>query len=216
MRTFVACAGLAAAALCHAAAAEPARPSSAYVQLNAGAGVAGALRANGQDVILGPVAVREDLKIGGMVSALVGRRLGDGALSMEGEGIHLDNRIGSPDLDAALGVATGLHAKTYGGLVNLKLDAPAFGPPIVSLTPYVAAGVGYGHEDLTILGDHYTGDGMLWQVKAGLTFQTMSRLGWDLGYRYVSEPTFNTDKLGLTAKLKTDAHVLSAGVRYSF
>jgi opacity protein-like surface antigen len=213
MKVLFACVSLAAVALCGHAAAQAAAPST-YVQLNVGSGLTGTLQASGHDAVLGPVSVSETLKAGGMGSLLVGRRLGDGRVSVEGEGVYLNNAIGSPDLNAALGVSTGLRAQTYGGLANVKLEAPVFASPNLSLSPYAAAGVGYGHQDITILGDHYTGDGVLWQIKAGLAFQTSSRITWDLGYRYVSEPTFDTDKLGLAAKLKTDAHVLSIGVRY--
>lgn len=202
-------------AMVGAAQAQSRPPEASYIQLNLGSGLTGALQANGHDVVLGPVAVKETLKSGGMASLLYGRRLGDGPLTLEGEGLYLNNAIGSPDLDAALGASTGLRAQTYGGAANLKIEAPVSGSATLKVSPYAAIGVGYGHQDLTILGDHYTGDGFLWQGKVGVALHASGPLTWDFGFRYLSEPTFDTNKLGLAARLKTDVEAVSVGVRWA-
>lgn len=189
---------------------------STYVEGDVGAVLKGRLHANGNDVLLGPVALKESLRRGWMASGLVGRRLGDGPVSVEAEGLYLNDAIKSDDLNAVLGTSAGLRVQSYGAVANVKLEKPLPQTGGAVLAPYVAAGAGYGHASVSILGDHYTGDGLLWQAKAGVALQWTPRLTWTVGYRYVHLPTFDTNKLGLAARLKTNAQVVSVGLRYSF
>lgn len=188
-----------------------------YVEVDLGAPLGGDFHASGQDVLLGPVSVNETLRRGWTAGLLAGRQVGAAPIYVEAEGLYLNDAIKSADLNAVLGQSAGLRTGAYAGLVNLKYEQPlrvgASGPQIA---PYVAAGVGYGSNSISILGDHYDGDGLVWQAKAGLAIRTSARLTWDVGYRYVRLPTFDTNKLGLAARMQTDAHVLGVGLRYAF
>lgn len=208
---------VAVAAVLGASTAAWAEPAGPYVQANVGAVLGGDLRADGHDVVLGPVALTESLRQGWMASLLIGHRLAATPVYAEAEGLYLNDAIRSDDINAALGTSVGLRTQTYAGLVNLKLEpSPAVQLAGLRLAPYAAGGVGYGHNSLSILGAPYTGDGLVWQVKAGLAVQANDRIAWDVGYRYLRLPTFDTNQLGLVARLKTDAHVISVGMRYTF
>lgn len=216
MRTFhLACAALAVAL--GAAATAQAAPNDRYIQVNFGAVLAGKFRADGDDVLLGPLAVRESLRQGWTAGLLVGDRIGAGPVSVEAEGLYLNDAIKSDDINAVLGVSAGLRTRSYAGLVNLKLEQPLASEVAgFRIAPYAAGGVGYGHNSITILGDHYEGGGFAWQAKAGLALHSTDRLAWDVGYSYLHLPTFDTNKLGLAARMRTGAHALTLGVRYAF
>jgi opacity protein-like surface antigen len=188
-----------------------------YAELDAGALLSGQLHARGTDIVLGPVDLREDHRRGGVFSGLVGRQIGATPVSIEAEALYLNDAIRSEDLNAALGTSAGLRVQSYGATANLKLERALPGAPGgLALSPFAAVGAGYGHADMTILGDHYAGDGFLWQAKAGLSLRTTAALSWTIAYRYVHAPTYNTDKLGLAAKLENHAEGVSIGVRYAF
>jgi opacity protein-like surface antigen len=209
----VAAAGAFALSISSAALAAPAT----YVELDAGALLDGQLNAKGTDIVLGPFELKEKHRVGGIFSGLVGRQIGATPFSVEAEGLYLNDAIQSDDLNAALGTSAGLRVQSYGGTANLKLEhALSATPGGFTLSPFAAVGAGYGHTDMTILGDHYTGDGFLWQAKAGLSLRTSPSLSWNVAYRYVHVPTYNTDKLGLVAKLENYADGISVGVRYTF
>lgn len=188
-----------------------------YVAVSGGWSGAGTLRASGTDVYLGPFAVREDLKSGWMASGLVGARVGKSPVSLEAEALYVRNHVSSPDLDAAFGTPLNIRSTGTALLANLKLSAPqAYDVAGVQLRPYLAGGVGYGRNAVTILGDDYSGDGVTWQGKAGLEFASSGPLGWDIGYRYAELPGFHTNKLGLDAHMKTHFSAVTLGVRYTF
>ena len=214
MKPFAVLLPIAIAAVSHAAA-HAGTAASTYVEGVLGVGFQGGLGVHGVDQVLGPFAVDEDLKPGWMASLLVGHRVGDTPLSIEAEGAYLQNDVKSPDLDQAFGAALGVRSRVTGALVNARLQ-PLRDIAMGSLraAPYVAAGAGYGRTDISILGDHYPGDGWMWQAKAGVAFAVTPRLSWDLGYRYLRLPSFDTNKLGLAAHFKPDAQVVSVGVRY--
>lgn len=191
--------------------------SGAYVEADVGAVLNGKLRADGHDVVLGPVALTESLRQGWTAGLLVGRRIATSPVYVEAEGLYLNDAIRSDDINAALGVSAGLRTQTFAGLVNLKLEHPLTANVAGwSLAPYGALGVGYGQNTLSILGADYAGSGLVWQGKAGLALRSKGPVTWDLGYRYVRLPTFDTNKLGLVARMKTDAQAVTVGVRYAF
>ena len=197
----------------HAALAAPAT----YAELDAGALLDGQLHARGTDIFLGPFDLKESHRRGGVFSGLIGRQIGTTPVSVEAEGLYLNDAIQSDDLNAALGTSAGLRVQSYGATANLKLEHELAGAAGgLALSPFAAVGAGYGHTDMTILGDHYTGDGFLWQAKAGVSLRTSAALSWTVAYRYVHVPTYDTDKLGLVAKLENDADGVSVGVRYTF
>jgi opacity protein-like surface antigen len=188
-----------------------------YAELDAGALLDGQLHAKGTDIFLGAFDLKEKHRVGGIFSGLVGRQIGDTPFAVEGEGLYLNNAIQSDDLNAALGTSAGLRVQAYGGMANLKVEHPltsAAGG--FTLSPFATGGVGYGHTDMTILGDHYAGGGLLWQAKAGLALRTSAALSWTLAYRYVHIPGYDTNKLGLVARLENHADGVSVGVRYTF
>jgi opacity protein-like surface antigen len=186
-----------------------------YVEGALGSSFDGRLRADGVDAILGPFAVKEDVKPGWMASLLVGRQLGASPVYLEAEGVYLANQVKTPDLDAAFGTPLGVRSRVYGALANVRLAAPQpFAVGGLALSPYVAGGVGYGRTDISILGDHYPGDGWMWQGKVGVSLQATPRLSWDLAYRYMRLPSFDTDKLGLAAHFRPEVQAISVGVRY--
>jgi opacity protein-like surface antigen len=208
---------LGALALLLSAAPACAQSSPFYVEGDVGAVLRGRTHAVGTDAILGPVDIGERFRHGWIASAGVGRTLGDGPASIEAEGVYLSDRVRSPDLDAALGIPSKIRAKAYGATLGVKLEPKpvALGAGL-GLSPFVGLGVGYGHTDFRILGDHYTGNGLLWQAKAGAAVQVTPALAWTLAYRYVHIPTYDTNKLGLNARFKTHAQAVTVGVRYRF
>lgn len=188
-----------------------------YAEADIGAVLGGHFEAHGSDTLLGPVAFNEPLRRGAMASLLVGRSFGASPLALEAEGLYLNDAIKSDDLNALLRTSAGLRVQTYGALAGVKLETPVgWKLGSFNLAPYVGAGIGYGASSVTILRDHYDGDGLLWQAKAGVALKTSPRLAWTVGYRYLRLPTFDTNKLGLAARLQSDAHVVSVGVRYAF
>lgn len=200
-----------------AGAAAQADPVGPYVQANFGAVLGGRFRAEGNDVLLGPVAFSESLRQGWTAGLLVGERVATTPLYVEAEGLYLNDAIKSDDINAVLGVSAGLRTGAYAGLVNLKVEQPlAADFAGLRVAPYAAGGVGYGHNSITILGNHYTGEGVVWQGKAGLAVRSSERVAWDVGYRYVHLPTFDINKLGLAARMSANAQVVTLGVRYAF
>jgi opacity protein-like surface antigen len=188
-----------------------------YAELDAGALLDGQLHAKGADIFLGAFDLKEKHRVGGIFSGLVGRRIGDTPFAVEGEGLYLNSAIQSDDLNAALGASAGLRVQSYGGMANLKVEHPlASAPGGFTLSPFATGGVGYGQTDMTILGDHYAGGGLLWQAKAGLALRTSAAVSWTLAYRYVHIPGYDTNKLGLVARLENYADGVSVGVRYTF
>jgi opacity protein-like surface antigen len=188
-----------------------------YAELDAGALLDGQLHAKGADIYLGSFDLKEKHHVGGIFSGLAGRQIGGTPFAVEAEGLYLNNAIASDDLNAALGTSAGLRVQSYGGVANLKIEHPlASVPGGLTLSPFAAGGVGYGQTDMTILGDHYAGGGLLWQAKAGLALRTSAALSWTLAYRYIHAPTYDTNKLGLVARLENDADGVSVGLRYTF
>lgn len=205
----------AAAALMVPAFAQASPLTMPYVEVSGGWAGAGRLNAEGVDAVLGPLSVSEKLKSGWMASALAGVHLGQSPFRLEAEGLYIRNGVASPDLDAAFGAPLSLKSRAEGLVGNLKVAAPqAWNFGSLQLRPYAAGGLGYGRNDITILGDDYGGDGTIWQAKAGLTLASGGPVSWDLGYRYVSLPRFHTDQLGLDVHMKTHLQAVSVGVVY--
>lgn len=206
---------VAAAALALPALAKASPLERPYVEVSGGWTGAGRLTAAGVDAVLGPLSVSEKLKSGWMASALAGAHLGQSPFALEAEGLYVRNGVASSDLDAAFGAPLGIKSRGKGLVGNLAVSAPnAWALGALQLRPYAAAGLGYGRNDIAILGDDYGGDGTIWQAKAGLKLASAGRLSWDLGYRYLSLPRFHTDQLGLDIHMKTHLQALSVGVVY--
>ncbi|MDE2485814.1 MAG: outer membrane beta-barrel protein [Alphaproteobacteria bacterium] len=189
--------------------------SSPYVEVSGGWAGAGRIKAQGVDAVLGPLAVTEHLKTGWIASALAGARLGQSPFAVEAEALYARNNISSPDLDAAFGAPLQMQSRAKGVLANFKVSAPnGWHASGFTLRPYAAGGVGYGRNDIDILGDDYGGDGTVWQAKAGLELASAGRFAWDLGYRYLSLPRFHTDQLGLDVHMKTHLQAVTFGLVY--
>lgn len=90
-------------------------------------------------------------------------------------------------------------------------------------TPYVGAGVGYGHT--VVSGDlpaDITASGLLYQLGAGVKFDVAENIALDLGYRYRVLSDADTESDGMAppagGSVTTDAvnHIVQAGVTFGF
>lgn len=119
-----------------------------------------------------------------------------------------------------------LKLQTYSGMGNIYLDFFTGTP----LTPYVGAGIGYGHTKAKYRYTGGTGDesvnvdsnNLIWQIGTGVTFKMTKNVAIDMGYRYVdygevkkrySNPYEGSD---INHRVETNAHEILAGVRYTF
>ena len=159
----------------------------------------------------------DDLFAGG----LVGYQLTD-IISVEGEGVYSRNHqtfVGDPIL------GSGGATRTYGGLANVKLGVPYVTHFMgISIKPYVAGGIGYGQVQYTGQNGAYSyqdeQSGFIWQGKAGLEFNTGSHIGFDIAYRYLSSPRYDTpgsfSNTNYSAQIQSHQQAVTLGVKYSF
>lgn len=189
-----------------------------YVQVNLGSGIDGqstmklhSHAANGR--------LEAELDEGFAASALAGLGYTSG-FAFEVEGIYLSNDVDTGALADTLQSPLDVNTEIAGGFANVKYEYVNETP----LFPYVGAGVGYGQTEYKLLGDRGASGGFLWQLKAGVSVPATADLTWDLGYRFLRSPDYETvglieiDGQAYSAHFKaaTDVHVLSAGLRWGF
>ena len=173
--------------------------SNDYAQINIGSGVAGSSRAT----VSGFGSASANLNPGFLGSGLVGHAFGNG-VSVEGEFLYDENDIKG-----------GAHVEAFGGLANVKFEAPTHYHMMgTTVSPYVAGGVGYGQSRYTVSGSSgsLSGDGVMWQAKVGLAIHQSDKMTWDVGYRYLQLPQFSQSGL----KIDTYVHGITVGLRWGF
>ena len=207
MKTTLVLAAVAAGALASPALAQ--EPGSSYVQINLGASVSGDVdleATSGGTTFAGEA----DLETGTFGSIAGGGRLG-GGWAPEGEALLLTNDIDTAAADAALGTPLDANVETYAFLANGVYNFDAG-----SVRPYVGAGVGFGNAKYRLAGESEDDMGLAWQVKAGVVIPGSQNMSWDIGYRFLSLPSFEISEPGVSVELDTSAHILSVGARMAF
>lgn len=201
-----------AAAAAAAAFASPALAQDAsgnYIQINLGANVAGQVDL---EATLPPdtVAADTDLETGLFASIAAGASAG-GGFNFEGEVIYLGSDIDTAEADAVLGYPLDASVTSYAAMVNAiyTFDAGA-------VRPYIGAGVGWGISEYEFAGESDDDTGLAWQVKTGVTFPMSDTMTWDVGYRYVSLPSYEKSEGGASLDADGTAHVVTIGARFAF
>lgn len=191
-----------------------------YGQANIGAGVGGAVQLRVTDSILGHAQGEDDTKVGPFVSLAAGRSF-EGGFAIEAEALYLQNKVDTPDINDFLGFPLDAKAKTYALMVNgmFAIAKTDYG------VPYIGAGVGWGKTDYKAGGETIADNGMVWQVRAGISIPRSETVSWDIGYRYLEAPdakkTYgfvngSNQQEVITLEGKTKQHILSAGWRWRY
>lgn len=181
-----------------------------YVQGNLGAVVSGEADFERADVLTRAMGYegQYDVESAAFISGVVGKSITP-KWAVEGEVFYTKPDLSVYNRDA--------EATNYGVLVNAQYEAyrtEKFGI-------YVGAGIGYGSTEYTLAVPDYDYEdkaddaGFIWQLKAGLTYDMTARTALDFGYRYLNAPEVSAAEEFL-ADVKTDMHVVTAGVRYKF
>lgn len=207
MKTTLLLATVAAAALATPALAQDVSPN--YLQFNLGASVAGEVDL---DVTVGPdtFSGEADLETGTFGSITGGLGM-EGGWVLEGELLLMTSDIDTDDADAALGAPLEAHLEAHAAMVNGVYNFSAAG-----FRPYVGAGVGFGSSKYSLGGESEDDMGVAWQVKAGVVIPSTETLSWDIGYRYVSLPSFDIRDGGDAVDADASAHIVSVGARITF
>ena len=206
MKSTLVLAAVAAGALATPALAQEPAP---YVQFNLGASVAGDVDLDADDGV-NTYAGEADLETGTFGSIAGGASLGGGWV-VEGEGVLLTNDIDTAAADAALGAPLDAHVESYALMVNGVYNFNAG-----SVRPYVGAGAGFGNSKYRLAGESEDDMGLAWQVKAGVVIPGSQNLSWDIGYRFLSLPSFDVTEAGTSVDADGSAHIVSVGARISF
>jgi opacity protein-like surface antigen len=207
MKTFIALAAIAAAAVATPTLAQDA--SNGYVQVNLGGTVAGTVDL---DVTIAPDTFSgdTDLETGLFASVAGGVHTGEG-LQVEGEIVYAQSDIDTAEADAAFGPLDA-SLTSYGAFANLIYNFKTGS----SVSPYVGAGLGWGIVDYEVAGGSEDDSGLAWQLKAGVTIPMSDSVTWDIGYRYVDMPTFGLTDGSDSIEADASAHVVSVGARFGF
>ena len=207
MKTTLVLAALAAGALATPVLAQDASPN--YLQFNLGASVAGEVDL---EVTAGPdtFAGEADLKTGTFGSIVGGLGM-EGGWALEGELLLLTSDIDTDDADAALGTPLEARLEAHAVMVNGVYNFQTGG-----FRPYVGGGIGFGSAKYSLAGESEDDMGVAWQVKAGVVIPGSETLSWDIGYRYVSLPSFDIRDGGDTVDADASAHIVSVGARITF
>jgi len=207
MKTTLLLAAVAVSALATPALAQDA--SSNYLQFNLGANVAGEVDL---DVTVGPdtFSGEADLETGTFGSITGGLGM-EGGWALEGELLLLTSDIDTDAADAALGAPLDAHVESYAAMVNGVYNFSAGG-----FRPYVGAGVGVGSSKYRFAGASEDDMGVAWQVKAGVVIPSSETLSWDVGYRFVSFPSFDIREGADSVDADASAHIFSVGARVTF
>ena len=202
MKTTLLLATVAAAAL-----AQDASPN--YLQFNLGANVGGEVDL---DVTTPPdtFSGEADLETGTFGSITGGLGM-EGGWVLEGELLLMTSDIDTDAADAVLGAPLDAHVESYAAMVNGVYNFSAGG-----FRPYVGAGVGFGTAKYSLAGESEDDMGVAWQVKAGVVIPSTETLSWDIGYRYVSFPSFDIRDGADSFDADASAHIVSVGARITF
>jgi len=207
MKTTLVLAAVVAGALATPALAQEA--SSNYVQINLGASVAGDIDLEADDGV-NTYSGEADLETGTFGSIAAGAAMG-GGWSLEGEAVLLTNDIDTDAADAALGTPLDANVESYAVMANGVYN---FGAG--SFRPYVGAGVGFGSSKYRLAGESEDDIGLAWQLKAGVVIPGSQNMSWDIGYRYLSLPSFEISEAGASVDADGSAHIVSVGARIAF
>ena len=193
-----------------------------YVQVDGGATFQGRTKVDIAANGLGTSDQSSSLQYNAFGDALAGYKITKN-ISIEAEGLYTRNRYADVPNNAVFG--DGGAVRTYGGLGNVKVTLPytmqvrQFG-----ITPYLSAGVGYGEVRYTGVNGAFAYQshegGFLYQGKAGLEIKTGEHLAFDVGYRYLQLPGYNTpgsfENTNYSAFANTHVQAATLGVKYSF
>jgi opacity protein-like surface antigen len=194
---------------------------SSYAEVEGGTSFTGHTHVDGSANGVGAYQFGDDLRGGAFWGVTVGHNLTP-AIAVELEGVYSRNHEDSVPLSTFVGTPTTAALDTYGVLANVKLRVPytytyrGFG-----VTPYVAVGAGYGASDYIITDNDTAHDsGLMWQGKAGLEIKTASPISFDLGYRYLHAPDYETpgaySGVNSSAVVKSNVQAATLGVKYTF
>ncbi len=207
MKTTLLLATVAAAALATPVLAQDASPN--YLQFNLGASVAGDVdleATSGPDTFAGEA----DLETGAFGSITGGLGM-EGGWALEGELLLMTSDIDTAAADAALGAPLDAHLESHAAMVNGVYNFSTGG-----FRPYVGAGVGFGNAKYRLAGESEDDMGVAWQVKAGVVIPSSETLSWDVGYRFVSFPSFDIRDGADSVDADATAHIVSVGARITF
>ena len=206
MKTTLVLAAVAAGALATPALAQEPAP---YVQINLGASISGDVDLEADDGV-STFSGEADLETGTFGSIVGGASLGGGWM-LEGEAVLLTNEIDTAAADAALGAPLDAQLEARALMVNgvYTFEAGSF-------RPYVGAGAGFGNSRYRLAGESEDDMGLAWQGKAGVVIPGPQNLSWDIGYRYLSLPSFEVRDAGASVDVDASAHIVSVGARISF
>lgn len=207
MKTTLLLATVAAAAMATPALAQDASPN--YVQINLGASVAGEVdleATSGPDTFSGEA----DLETATFGSITGGLGM-EGGWALEGELLLVTSDIDTAAADAVLGTPLEAHVESYAAMVNGVYNFSTGG-----FSPYVGAGVGFGSAKYSLAGESEDDMGLAWQVKAGVVIPSSETVSWDIGYRFISLPSFDIRDGGDSVDADASAHIVSVGARITF
>lgn len=206
MKTTLVLAAIAAGAVATPALAQEPAP---YVQINLGASISGDVDLEADDGV-NTYSGEADLETGTFGSIAGGASMGGGWV-LEAEAVLLTNEIDTDAADAALGAPLEAQLEAYAVMFNgmYNFDAGSF-------RPYVGAGVGAGNTKYRLAGESEDDMGLAWQVKTGVVIPGSQNMSWDIGYRYLSLPSFEVTDAGASVDVDTSAHIVSVGARISF
>lgn len=116
----------------------------------------------------------------------------------------------SADVKPMARYADKFEISTYGVMANANYEVYRAGKN----SAYVGAGLGFGHVDYKVKSNYDEGstddNGVMWQLKAGVTRELTEKTALDVSYRYM-----NTPKIGEMGE-PADFHALTMGIRYNF
>ncbi len=182
-----------------------------YLQANLGSGLGGTTHVSAAVSGIGSAKGDFNPDSGLFTSVAAGESFKNG-LAMELEGIYARNDINTSSLDTLVGAPAHASLTAYGALANVIYAVGRIGPVV----PYVGAGLGYGGVRYNLSGGGATDNGMMWQLRAGVSYPMTSKVSLDLGYRYLDTPRFKDAIDTAYIKVHTGLHALSAGVRVRF
>ena len=187
-----------------------------YVQANLGAAVDGQHEVSAQRLKKSGIGLYEqvsdaegNIDSGAILSVLVGQKVKD-KWAVEGEIIYAKT---DSTMDRGYVAA---DATAFGVMANVSYEALRRD----SYGVYVGAGVGYGRVENEMAFAFDNGkasdddSGVMWQLKAGVTYDLSPRTALDFGYRYLVLPESPSAMIG--DAFDAEIHALTAGVRYTF
>ena len=94
----------------------------------------------------------------------------------------------------------------------------------VTITPFVAGGIGFGKVEYRGVGDGFSyrnnESGFMYQGKAGLELKTGTHLAFDVAYRYLQSPVYDTpgsyEGANYSGTVRSHVQGATFGVKYNF